>query len=182
MLARVAARSRIWAAAAGAALALALAGGVASASSLGPVQWAFTGLGAPSASRAGLTSSWFRGNGTWNAGSAKGTIYADDSRGSTAQGRVTLSASGSSALSPGITKGGMKGVGLVIPVTVTATKDHACAKGTKGTVTLFASYYSVHVDTLAAHFASACSDHDLTFTGSVLKVEIQRNGAQVNST
>jgi len=70
----------------------------------------------------------------------------------------------------------------VIGVKVTATNDRACAKGAKGTVTLFASYYSVHQDSLTAHFGVACADHDLSFTGSVLRVEIQRNGAQVNST
>jgi len=166
-----------------AASALGAATGAASAaSSLGPVQWAFTGLGAPSSSRAGITSSWFRGNGTWNAGSAHGTIYADDSGGGAPKSRITLAASGTSTLSPGITMGANKGVGLVIPVRVTATNDSSCAKGTKGTVTLFASYYAVHVDTLAAHFGSACADHDLRFSGSVLRVEIQRNGAQVNST
>ncbi len=151
------------------------------ASSLGPVQWAFTALGAPTKSRAGVHSSWFRGNGTWDAGSAHGTICVDDSGGAP-KSRIVLAASGASTLSPGITKLGLKGVGIVIGVKVMATNDSACAKGTKGTVTLFASYFSVHKDSLVAHFPAACADHDLTFTGTVLKVEIQRNGAQVNST
>ena len=151
------------------------------ASSLGPVQWAFTGLGAPSASGAGIRNSWFRGNGTWNAGRAVGTICADDSGGGRPKSRIVLRVSGASTLSPGIVKLGLKGVGIVIPVRVSATDDHACPAGTTGTITLFASYYSVHRDSMAAHFHGGCADHDLTFTGMVLRVEIQRNGAQVNS-
>jgi hypothetical protein len=158
-----------------------LGGSPAAADSLGPVQWAFTGLGAPSTSKAQITSSWFRGNGTWNGGSAQGTIRADDSGGGSPKTRIAMSVSGTSALSPGITKYGYKGVGLVLPVTVTTTNDTSCPKGTKGAITLFASYYSVHVDHMVTRFASPCSDHDLTFTGSVFKLEIQRNGAQVNA-
>jgi hypothetical protein len=152
------------------------------ADSLGPVQWAFTGLGAPSASRAGVTNSWFRGTGTWSNGAAHGTICADDQGGGAPKNRVVLETSSApSALTPHITKLGLLGVGLTIPVTVTATSDASCAKGTAGTVTLFASYYGVHKDSLVAHFAAACRDHDLTFTGSDLHVEISRNGAQVNA-
>jgi hypothetical protein len=49
-------------------------------------------------------------------------------------------------------------------------------------VTLFASYYSVHRDSIALHFTGACAAHDHTFTGAIVKVLISRNGAQVNST
>ena len=98
---------------AAAASAGAFGGSPAAADSLGPVQWGFTGLGAPSASKAGITSSWFRGNGTWNGGAAQGTIRADDSGGGAPKTRIALKVSGSSALSPQITKYGYKGVGLV---------------------------------------------------------------------
>jgi hypothetical protein len=152
------------------------------ADSLGPVQWAFTGLGAPSASKAGVTNSWFRGTGTWDNGSAHGTICADDQGGGAPKNRIVLVASSTaSALTPHVTKLGLLGVAIVIPVTVSATSDSARAKGTTGTVTLFASYYSTHHDSLVAHFKSACSDHDLTFTGTDFHVEISRNGAQVNA-
>ena len=46
-----------------------------------------------------------------------------------------MSVSGFSTLSPGITKYGYKGVGLVLPVAVTTTSDSSCPKGTKGTIT-----------------------------------------------
>jgi hypothetical protein len=152
------------------------------ADSLGPVQWAFTGLGAPSASKAGVTDSWFRGTGTWDNGGAHGTICADDQGGGAPKNRIVLvTSSTAAALTPHVTKLGLLGVAIVIPVTVSATSDSACPKGTSGTVTLFASYYATHHDSLVAHFKSACSDHDLTFTGTDLHVEISRNGAQVNA-
>jgi hypothetical protein len=165
----------------------ALGGGRAAADSLGPVQWAFTGQGAPSTSKAGVTLSWFRGNGTWNGGSAHGTIYADDSGGGNPKSRITLRVSGASVLSPGITRYGYKGVGIALRVTVTKTDDATCAKGATGTISLFASYYGAHYDHMAAHFVAACSDHNLTFVSPpsqatpLLRLEIQRNGAQVNA-
>jgi hypothetical protein len=164
----------------------ALGATVAAADSLGPVQWAFTGQGAPSTSKAGITLSWFRGNGTWNGGAAHGTIYADDSGGGAPKSRITLRVSGASVLSPGITRYGYKGIALALPVTVTKTDDASCAKGATGTISLFASYYGTHYDRMKAHFAAACSDHDLTFASPpslatpLLRLEIQRNGAQVN--
>ena len=51
------------------------------AGTAGPVQWAFSVIGAPSAGAAGTTSSWTRGNGTWNTGRATGTICTEDKGG-----------------------------------------------------------------------------------------------------
>ena len=152
----------------------------ASAGATGPVQWAFSVLGAPSASSSGVSSSWTRGNGTWNAGRSHGTICVDDQGGGTPKNRIVLTSAGTSTLSPGITKLGLKGVGIAIPVTVSASNDPNCSKGAKGTVTLFASYYSVHRDSIVTRFGPACSDHDNTFTGTIVRVAISRNGAQVN--
>jgi hypothetical protein len=166
----------------------ALGGSPAAADSLGPVQWAFTGQGAPTTSKAGITLSWFRGDGTWNGGAAHGTIYADDSGGGNPKSRITLTVSGASVLSPGITRYSYKGVGIVLPVTVTKTNDATCTKGATGTISLFASYYGTHYDHMTAHFAAACSDHNMTFVNPpslakpLLRLEIQRNGAQVNAT
>ena len=166
--------------------ATALGASSAAADSLGPVQWAFTGQGAPSTSKAGVTLSWFRGNGTWNGGAAHGTIYADDSGGGNPKSRISLKVSGASVLSPGITRYGYKGVAIMLAVTVTKTDDATCTKGATGTISLFASYYGTHYDRMAAHFAAACSDHNMTFVNPpslakpLLRLEIQRNGAQVN--
>jgi len=152
----------------------------ASASS-GPVQWAFSELGAPHSGSGGANWSWTHGTGSWNAGSAIGTICSEDKGPSIARRDLVLHVSGASVLSPHVTRGGMLGVALVLPVTVSASNDPACAAQTKGTVSLFATYYSVHVDTIALHFSGGCADHDHAFSGAIVKVLIARNGAQVNS-
>lgn len=152
------------------------------ASSLGPVQWTFGVIGAPTSGASGVTNSWTRGNGTWNGGSASGTICTNDKGSGIPKRDLVLKVAGASTLSPKITRYGLLGVGIALPVTVTATDDSACPTGSRGTVTLFASYYSTHKDSIALHFTGACAAHDHTFTGTLVKVEIQRNGAQVNST
>ena len=146
----------------------------------GAVQWIFSALGAPSAPSAGTTWSWTRGQGSWSAGSATGTICGED-KGGGARRDVVLSASGTSTLSPQIKRLGMLGVGIVIGVRVKASDDASCVVGTRGTITLFATYYSTHVDTIAMHFAAACADHDHRFSGQIVHVEIDRGGHQVNS-
>jgi len=152
----------------------------ASATTAGPVQWEFSVIGAPSAGASGVTSSWTRGNGVWNTGQATGTICSED-KGSFARRDLVLKVTGSSLLTPKTSRLGLLGVSVVLPVSVGASDDAACPKGTHGTVTVFASYYSVHRDSIALHFTGACADHDHTFTGAAVKVLITRNGAQVNS-
>lgn len=178
----------------GVASALAFAGGAAASvtcpasasapttsTTAGAVQWEFSVIGAPTAGASGVTSSWTRGNGTWNGGKATGTICSED-KGSFARRDLVLNASGSSVLVPKTTRLGLLGVSIVVPVTVSASDDTACPTGTHGAVTLFASYYSVHRDSIALHFTGACAAHDHTFTGAIVKVLITRDGAQVNST
>jgi hypothetical protein len=150
--------------------------------SAGAVQWEFTALGVPNAPSGRVNWSWTRGRGSWNAGKASGTVCAEDRGRGIATRDLVLTASGNSLLTPHTTQHGMLGVSLVIGVRVHASDDAHCVTGTRGTITLFASYYSVHVDTIALHFAAACSDHNHGFSGSVVHVLIARNGAQVNST
>jgi hypothetical protein len=76
---------------------------------------------------------------------------------------------------------GLLGVELALKVRVAASDDPACAVGSSGTVTLFASYYSTHRDSLRLRFAAGCADHDHTYSGSSLHVLITRKGVQVNS-
>jgi hypothetical protein len=152
-----------------------------SASTAGPVQWAFSVLGAPTAGSQGVTWSWTRGKGVWSAGQATGTICSEE-KGTFPRRELVLKVTGSSLLVPKTTRLGLLGVSVAVPVTVSATDDSTCPKGTRGTITLFASYYSVHRDSIVTHFAGACTDHNHTFTGSIVRVLITRNGAQVNST
>ena len=146
--------------------------------SAGAVQWIFSALGAPAAPSAGTKWSWTRGQGSWSAGSATGTICGED-KGGGSRRDVVLATSGPSTLSSHIKRLGLLGVGIVIGVRVRASDDASCAVGTRGTITLFASYYTTHVDTIAMHFAAACADHDHGFGGAIVHVEIDRGGHQV---
>jgi hypothetical protein len=47
-------------------------------------------------------------------------------------------------------------------------------------VTLFASYYQEHRDSLQLHLGGGCSTYDYTYTGSQLHVLIADDGRQVN--
>ena len=151
------------------------------ANSAGPVQWLFSELGAPSSTSTTVNWSWTRGGGSWASGRASGTICSTDKGGGLATRNLVLRVSGTSTLSPMITKLGLLGVGIVLPVSVSASDDARCPRGTSGSVTLFASYYSVHRDSIVMHFAPACASHDHSFGGTIVHVEIARNGHQVNS-
>jgi hypothetical protein len=72
-------------------------------------------------------------------------------------------------------------VELALKVKVSASDDPACPIGTSGTVAMFASYYSVHKDSLTLSFNGGCADHNHRYGGSSLHVLITRKGAQVNS-
>lgn len=150
-------------------------------SSATAVQWQFSEVGSPTPPSATVSSSWTRGSGSWSAGHASGAICSGDSGGGARGRNLVLSVSRASTLSPHITRLGLLGVGLTLRVSVSASDDPACPSGTAGSVTLFASYYSVHRDTIALHFAAACADHDHTFAGAIVHVLIARDGHQVNS-
>lgn len=150
--------------------------------SAGAVQWEFGQLGSAVPANSSVSSSWTRGSGSWSGARASGAICSNDSGGGLATRAIVLSVSGSSKLSPQITKLGLLGVGLVLPVTVTATNDAACPRRTSGSVTLFASYYSVHRDSIVLRFAASCAGHDHVFRGATVHVLIARDGHQVNTT
>lgn len=147
----------------------------------GSVQWAFTETGPPSGAHPGIASSYTHGRGNWSGGHATGTACHEDSlTGGHGSRELVLKIAGSAKLSPGITRMGLPGVGLELKGTVSASNDPECATGTHGTVTLFASYHSIHSDSLQLRFTGGCADHDHTYTGSQLHVLITRGGAQVN--
>jgi len=147
----------------------------------GSVQWAFTDSAAPTGSHANIATSYTHGRGNWSNGHATGTACHEDSLlGGRASHELVLKIAGAARLSPGITRMGLRGVALELKGTVSASNDPECATGTHGTVTLFASYYSVHRDSLQLRFTGGCADHDHTFTGPQLHVLLTRNGAQVN--
>lgn len=147
-----------------------------------PVEWAFTETSAPTGPHRGIASSYTHGRGTWQGGRASGTVcHADQLTGGKRSQNLVLAMAGASKLSPRVTRLGLLGVELALKVKVAASDDPACATGSGGTVTLFASYFSVHKDSLRLRFAAGCADHDHSFGGSSLHVLITRKGAQVNS-
>jgi hypothetical protein len=147
----------------------------------GNVQWAFTDSAPPSGAHPGIASSYTHGHGTWTGGHASGTVCHEDTlTGGHGSRELVLRIGGTAKLSPGITRLGLRGVALELKGTVSASNDPACVSGTHGTVTLFASYYSVHRDSVQLRFTGGCADHDHTFIGSQLRVLLTRGGAQVN--
>jgi len=143
--------------------------------------WAFSETGPPSTPHPGITSSYTHGRGTWTGGRGGGTICSEDSAPARPSHNLVLTVSGSARISPGITRLGRLGTGLVLNMTVAASDDQACPAGTRGTVTMFASYYQGHHDSVRLHFTSACAGYDYTFLGSALYALIAKDGHQVNS-
>jgi hypothetical protein len=142
--------------------------------------WAFTQTGPPSTPHPGVNSSYTHGRGTWADGRGTGTICNEDSTAAHASHNLVLTVAGASHISPRITRLGHLGVGLVLKVTVSASDDQTCPSGTRGTVTLFASYFQEHHDSVQLHFTGGCSAYDYTYTGSGLHVLIADDGRQVN--
>jgi len=146
----------------------------------GDVQWAFSDSGLPAVHA--VKSSYIHGRGSWTSGRATGTACTTDSLRSGGSARdLVLAVGGTSKLTGRVTQGGMLGVRLVLPVKVRASDDKACAKGTTGTITLFASYYATHRDTMRLRFRPGCTGHNLSYAGPTLHVYIARHGAQVNT-
>lgn len=146
----------------------------------GDVQWAFSDSGRPAGNA--VDSSYVHGRGSWTSGRATGTACSTDSPAIGGGVRnLVLAVSGRSKLTGRVTQAGLLGVRIVLPVKVRTTDDRLCAKGATGTITLFASYYSVHRDTMRIHFGSRCTGHSLSYGGSALHVYVARRGAQVNT-
>jgi hypothetical protein len=142
--------------------------------------WAFTQTGPPSSPHPGVTSSYTHGRGTWSSGHGSGTICNEESVSGKPSENLVLAVAGSAHVSPRITRLGHLGAGLVLRVTVSASDDVSCPSGTAGTVTLFASYYQEHRDSLQLHLGGGCSAFDYTYTGPALHVLIADDGRQVN--
>jgi hypothetical protein len=146
----------------------------------GDVQWAFSDSGRPAGNV--IKSSYVHGRGSWTNGRPTGTVCATDSPTKTGVVRdLVLAAGGQSKLTGRVMENGRLGVRIVLPVKVRASDDMTCTTGTTGTITLFASYYSVHRDTMRIQFGARCAGHNLTYSSPGLHVYIARHGAQVNA-
>jgi hypothetical protein len=146
----------------------------------GEVQWAFSDTGHPAGNA--IKSSYVHGRGSWTNGRATGTVCSTDSPTKTGVVRhLVLAVGGQSKLTGRVTENGLLGVRIVVPVKVRVSDDMTCATGATGVITLFASYYSIHRDTMHIHFGAPCAGHNLSYGGPALHVYIARDGAQVNT-
>lgn len=146
----------------------------------GDVQWAFSDSGRPVGGA--VKASYVHGRGSWTSARATGTACTTDSLSDGGGVRdLVLAISGTSRLTGRVTQGGRLGVRLLLWVKVRASDDKVCAEGANGTISLFASYYSVHRDTMQIHFNARCTGHNRSYSGSALHVYIARHGAQVNT-
>jgi hypothetical protein len=142
--------------------------------------WAFTQTGLPATPHAGITSSYSHGRGTWAGGHGAGTICAQESVGAQTSHDLVLTLVGAARLSPQITRLRHLGAGLALNVKVAASDDQSCSVGERGTITLFASYYEQHDDSVALALRGDCSSYRYIYTGSQVHVLIADNGRQVN--
>jgi hypothetical protein len=147
----------------------------------GDVQWGFTVTGTPSTRHSGLRATYTHGRGNWTSGRATGKACVQDTPFQGAVRDLVMSVSGRSKLSPHVHENGYFGVRIALPVRVSASDDPACPAGSRGTITLFASYYAVHRDSLKLHFGPHCTGHNLSYSWQHLHVLITRHGAQVNT-
>jgi hypothetical protein len=140
-----------------------------------PEQWAFHG-GAPIT---GARGSYTRGHGDINlsAKTANGVICQVDRSSYTAPDReIVLSIvpkviyTSHTAMMFGVAGNIMK-----VHVRVKTSTDAACAVGTTGEVTVFASYNGVHADAVDFSFPAACRDHDHSYTGSSVVTNVPPN-------
>lgn len=153
----------------------------AKSSASGQVQWAFSQFGPPTGKHPGLTKSYTHGHGTWLGSRARGWVCHQDMGGGSPTRHVVLRAAANpSKLSGMVTRLGKLGVEITLPLIVTATDDDACEVGTHARITLFASYYDVHVTRGVLRFDAGCRAHDHTYRNPALKVLVTRGGAQVN--
>jgi hypothetical protein len=142
--------------------------------------WAFTATGAPASAHPGVRSTYAHGRGTWTHGHGGGTICRADAAASGPAHDIVLRVSGAAKVMPHITRIGRLGASVTLNVTVSASDYTACAVGTRGTVTIFASYYQGHHDRVQLSFAAGCSSENATFLGPQLHALIAREGLQVN--
>jgi hypothetical protein len=70
---------------------------------------------------------------------------------------------------------GVEGNIMKIGVRVRSSSDRACAVGTPGTATIFASYNNLHRDLVQYSFPRACRDHRRRYTGPSVNTNVPPN-------
>jgi hypothetical protein len=70
---------------------------------------------------------------------------------------------------------GVPGNVIKLGVRVRSTTDSACPVGTRGEVTIFASYNGVHRDSVEFAFRAACADHRRAYAGGDVVTNVPPN-------
>lgn len=70
---------------------------------------------------------------------------------------------------------GVPGNIVTAPIRVTKTTDRRCPAGTRGKLTVFASYNGVHRDSVQLSFPAACKTHRHRYTGSSVVTNVPPN-------
>jgi hypothetical protein len=70
---------------------------------------------------------------------------------------------------------GVPGNILTTNVHVTKTTDPACTRGTKGTLTVFASYNNIVKDSVQLSFPAACKSHSVRYKGKAVVTNVPPN-------
>jgi hypothetical protein len=127
------------------------------------VQWAFH-VGAPITAAHGT---YAHGHGTIQGQRATGAICQVDRVAGSPDRQIILSAAGPViSLQHAVTFDGVLSNQLRLHVRVTSSTDPKCRVGTKGELTLIASYdSSVHHDSVQLSFPAACRRHDHNYSG-----------------
>lgn len=117
---------------------------------------------------AGPSGSFAHGHGTFSGHDASGIIcQVDRVRNSPPDRQVILKVSGPVLyFRHATTYDGSLANRLQMSVKVSSSTDSKCATGTKGTITLIATYDGAHHDEAVFAFPAACRDHDHTYTAS----------------
>jgi len=142
--------------------------------------WAFHDTAAPSSAHPGISSSYVHGRGDWGGNHGSGTICLQHSSSSGGSHELVLAVTGSARVYPGVTRLGHRGVQLALHMSVVMSDDLSCPVASHGSVTLFASYYEEHRDSLKLRFADNCATYADTFAGQMLSALIAEDGHQVN--
>jgi hypothetical protein len=139
-----------------------------------PEEWGFH-AGQP---RPGANTSYARGHGTIDlaAQSASGVICQADRRPNAPERQIVLSIDHHVIFtSHRAVMFGVPGNIMRIHVHVKSSTDAQCPAGSRGEVTIFASYNGVHADGVGVRFAAGCSDQTRRYVGGSVVTNVPPN-------
>jgi hypothetical protein len=121
------------------------------------------------------SGSYAHGHGTLSGDRAAGAICQVDRTPGSPDRQIILAVTGGTVVPQhGVAIGAALANRMTLPVRVSSSTDRHCAVGTRGTVTLVATYNGVHNDSVQFAFPRACRDHDHRYAGPQVVAEVPR--------